>query len=421
MNEISALQATANTKEKISSNAIWAGLISLFLIASTSSEYRLRLAGLLVHPYLIAIPVAIIVAKIKVFDIPSSSLRWLLAFYVFFSVANLPNDNPLSEAFKLGGTVATFLFFAQAIKTEKDFEIVSYGFIICAIYVAYKAVMMSGSGSRLAGINALEGLGNKNAQSLYTLPGLFLASIALLRNYERRNILQMTILGGGIFILMIGLVLSANRSGWVGALVVFGFMVIRMGVSFRTILIGGVFVVMGYFAVMNFAADIVEHKMNKTTEGYGSDNKRVDLIVESLRIGIEHPFFGVGLDKLRIQLAERLETGEGHVDPHNVYGFLLGAGGIFTFSLFFLFLLSLMFPVKLTSYTKYFAGDYKKARVLMVGIIVLFLIRAVFTREILYNPNFIGSIGLLYSYLLFYSKKMNDEQYNYYLNQSQEV
>lgn len=412
-----ALEISQKQREdKISSNAYWAGLVSLLFVLSTTVQYRVVIAGLFVHAYLLVMPFAIFIGKIKLDNIPKHTYKLITYFFVFYCLANIPNQNILSEPIKMGASLATMLFFAQSVKTDKDFEFVSYGFIICAIYVAYKAIGLKSDDSvNLSGVNGLEGLGNKNAQSLYTLPGLLLACISLLRKYEEKKIIQVALYGGAIFVLLIGLVLSANRSGWLGAVIIFGFMVIRMGVSFRTILIGCVFVMMGYFAVINFAADLVEHKINKTTDGYSSDTKRQDLIYHSMMLGFEYPILGLGLDRLKKELDQRIQSDHDHglIDPHNIYGYLLGGCGFFTFGYFFAFFKKMLYPIKKMSLKSPKGIAYNNSRILLLGIMVLFLIRGLFTREILYSPNFMGCIGLMYSYVLYYLNQFIDEQSEY--------
>ncbi|SFB99345.1 O-Antigen ligase [Flexibacter flexilis DSM 6793] len=402
-------------EDKLSKQA-WGGIIvSLLFIASTSSAYRINIAGLYVHPYLLVMPLLILIKNINVTNISNSSYKYMVLFYAFYSIANLQNDSPFSEAFKVGGGLVTLLFFTQVVHSEKDFEYISYGFILCAVYIAYTTLgkVDAGGGSRLAGTNALEGLGNKNAQSLYTLPGLYLSIILLLHSYEERNIIKVAIFLSVVFILLIGLVLSANRSGWVGAMVVFAVAVVRMGISIKTIIIGGVLMIIGYIAVINFAADIVEHKLNKTTDGYESDNKRELLILTSMQLGLEHPILGLGLDGLREELAHRLDVSGPEIDPHNIYGAVAGGGGLLTFIFFILFFVSMGKPprgiVKSPSIGYY---NYKNALLLIQGGLVLFFIRALFTREILYNPNFMGCLGLLYSYMIFHFKTRINEQYS---------
>lgn len=402
------------TPEKVSSQAKWIAILSLLFVLSTSASYRINIGGLLVHIYLMLIPLALSLGKIKLKNMPVKSYNYLLYFLMFYSFASIQNPNPLSEPFKVGASVLTFLIFAQAVHSEKDFEVVSYGFILCAIYVAFKALGKAESGdvSRLAGVNALEGLGNKNAQSLYTLPGLFILAILLLRSYEQKKIIRMALYSGGIFLLLIGLVLSANRSGWVGAGVIFAFIVARMGISVKTMLIGVMVVLMGYFAVVNFASDIVEHKVNKTTEGYSSDEKREKLLLESMLVGLEHPIMGLGNEGLYRELSRRLKAEQERLDPHNLYGLLAGGGGLFTFTFFFMFLFSLFRPINYYGRKTLAYLNYRNAQILMFGFIVLYCVRAIFTREILYNPNFMGALGLFYSYLLYWTKILINEQSN---------
>src|SRR5688572_562579 len=90
----------------------WAFVISLLFVFSITAEYRVRLAGMLVHPYLIVLPLGMLFSGFKMDQVPKKILIPGISFYFLFSLLCLRNTDPLSEIFKVGSSMLTFLFLA---------------------------------------------------------------------------------------------------------------------------------------------------------------------------------------------------------------------------------------------------------------------------------------------------------------------
>lgn len=393
----------ARNHEQFTTYGKAACLIALMFVFSISAAYRLNLAGLLIHPYLIVLPVLLIFTGFAIRLVPNSTVTMLAIFFFFFCMGSLQNINPLSEITKVFASLLTFLFFVQSVRTAKDFRMIIWGFVLVALVIGVIGFSIgeeAQTGARLAGINALEGIGNKNAQSLFTLPGVFLAIYLAIHYLKTRRFVLVGILLLAIFFITVQIFLSANRSGWIGLFIIFVSYLLFYGVNIRTILISAVLGIFVYLAIDNYAADIFERKRTQTTGGYRSDVGRQMLIVESLSVGLEHPFFGVGFDNLTTEMARRLGVnrfGVYRTDTHFLFGYIFGATGIFSLLAFLLFLIQLC---KARIQKKWASPAVKQARILIISFVLLFVIRSFFTREILYSPTFIGGLGLLYGYYL---------------------
>lgn len=378
----------------------WATLISALFVFSISSVFRLNFGGFLIHPYLLMLPIAILASGFRIFTISNRVLVPLMLFYLVFSIACLQNENPLEEIIKVGASLLTFLFFAVSVRTEKDFRMIVIGFVICAVVIGYLGFGKGEEGTehRLSGINALEGIGNKNAQSLYTLPGIFFTILLVIQYLRAKRYLVVTLLVVFLFFMVIGVFLSANRSGWVGLLIIAFTYLVYLRFKSSTLIVFSLLAVFSYVAINKYASDIVEHKINKTVEGYQSDDGRIILMKESLRTGLENPVLGVGKDELhkRMSKAVRMPSVQaGVMDTHFLTGYLFGATGIFSVIMFYSFL----YQLTRKQYTlKYRVSSEGSLRILVVSFVILFFIRSFFTREILYSPTFMGGLGLLYSY-----------------------
>lgn len=340
--------------------------------------------------------------------LPQSIYYSIFLFFIFFSLGSLQNENPLSEIMKVSASLFTFIFFMQSVRTQKDFRMISLGFLLVAVVIGVMGFVIgedAGLNERLSGINVLEGIGNKNAQSLFTLPGLFFSVFLVLHYLKQRKTFLVLLLLAGIFFITIQIFLSANRSGWVGLVIIFLTYLAFAGVNIRTLVLSSVLVVFAYIAVVNYASDIFERKRTQTLEGYESDEGRKILIVQSLTVGLENPIFGVGFDRLTEEMALRLGVnrfGIFKTDTHFLFGYIFGATGIFSLFFFLLFLWQLCKE----RIHKNEPPAVRQVRILVVSFVILFVVRSFFTREILYSPTFIGGLGLVFGYYLMHVRNV---------------
>ena len=379
----------------------WGGLlVALIMVFSVSATYRISVAGLLIHPYLLAAPVAALLLGYNLLDVPNRTLRLLLAFLLLVSLSLMLNERrPLPELFKIGAGLFTFLFFAQAVNRQADYHLISWGFIAVSAFIAFRVISMARSPETvlLEGVSGLEGFGNKNAMSLYLLPGTFMAGFKWLEALRQRKWLWFGLLSGLLMLMVVGAIFSGNRSGWLSLAFVFACMILKSGISARTLLLIMVVSSITYVAVTQVANRVFEHKLEVTQEGYTSDTKRQRLIYHSTMIALENPFLGAGKEKLFTELATRLRVrGLPQVDTHNLIMYLTGGMGIIVLMLFLAFMRVLTLP---PAWSKSLPA-VKNARYLILCFVLLFLLRSFFTREILYSPTFMGGLGLCYALLL---------------------
>lgn len=386
----------------LTGTGIWGFIVVLIMVFSFRAEYRLPVAGLLVHPYLLVLPIAVMFSWSNFISLPDRVMVPVIAFFIVFSVASLQNESPQSEIFKVAASLATFLFFAAAIRSEKDFIWISWALLLCALSIGIQGFLIAEEtdsiGARLAGINVLDGIGNKNAQSLFTLPGLFFGSFLLVRALSERKIIKIFILVSFLFVIITGVFLSANRSGWLGLVIIFIAILFVIGIRGRTIFFSVIVIALSYYAVDRFASDIFSRKKKQTIEGYRSDVGRRMLMVESMTIGIENPLFGVGIDELHHQMAARLglvRYGVQKMDTHFLPGYLFGATGFFSFLLFFLFLARLAGKAPPPASQDRLV---RRVRLMVIFFVVLFIARSFFSREILYSPTFVCGLGVVFGY-----------------------
>jgi len=201
-------------------------LIAITITFSISQFYRIEFAGLYVHPYLLAVPLFALLFSIQLHKLELKLFITIMAFSIIFFLINLSDKNPFIEPLKVISAFITFIFFAKTVKDLKDVEIVGFGLLLCALAISIKTVYESFNedNSRLAGIYVFEGIGNKNSQSLYTLPGMFFNAYFLGRSIKSNKQFLMIFYIASFLTMILSSALTANRSGWVGIIVIMIFL-----------------------------------------------------------------------------------------------------------------------------------------------------------------------------------------------------
>ena len=397
---------------KISNKGIVGALLSFSLVLSFFRELRIPVAGTLMHPYLLLLIPLAVAGSLNLFQ-QKRNIQITLFFYAgIFSLAQIVDFN-LGEVLKIFAGIFIFFFFTKVVQNEEDFKLSAFGFIFAALFLSLKIIFLARSGdvSILAGVDALEetGIGNKNSQSQYILPGFFF--ICFFFSYSlKNNIVESAFWSVCILIITAGVAFTGNRSGYLGILIVILILIANFRISFTTVFLVLFLFIGGYFIVENLASEVVEHKLEQTTDGKRGDTHRRELLFHSVTLGFEYPLLGLGLTGLCRELAKRVDPEFRALDPHNLYGYLLGGGGVFVFTLFFRFLY-LIFN-NTYNYAKIKARLLVKDRydnnlhIWIIGFIILFLVRSLFTRELIYSPHFMGGLGLVFSALIYYRKRL---------------
>jgi O-antigen ligase len=373
-------------------------LVGLLVALSAFPSGRIEVAGLLVHPYLI--PVALlfpIIVLPRIRYLPPGMLLWTVLFLVFYSIATMiePSTDWQSnygELLKIFAFVATVVTAALALRSDRD--LVAVTLALCLAIMVMCARGLLGPESENLGINPLEGIANKNAFSMYLLPIMLIASYLLL--HRMTSLSTKIVLGVAIATMSVSIFASTNRSGYLGVLLIVVMLASR-GRRLRAI--AGIALVAGlsYYVLDRYrSTDVFSMRVEQSLEGYSSDPMRMQLVPESLKLGLDHPFFGMSPQWLPVHLRERIDVEADYLDAHNVLGHLIGGCGFTTFLAFVGLLWSLWRrPRHLRQ-----GGEDDRApefHILLRMLLLLFLARGMFTREVLYNPCFALGLGIVLS------------------------
>lgn len=349
------------------------------------------------HPYLLPLGfsfgVLLIARQLKYF--PRRLLVTLGVWAILYILAALRGPGGINESVKIGAAVATVVTGALLVRTERDVLLGALGLTLAGAIIALRGFQnIQGIG---VGANALEGVANENAVSLYTLPALLLAGIAL--RDLRPGRLVGWILVIAIVLISTNTFLSANRSGWIGVAVVALLLVVGSKKKVRMGLLLGVAAFLCYYLFLQFDTRAFFRSLELTLQGGYHDSDRLSFIITSFEIGLDNPILGVSPTLLPYEIARRLvlySTRMAHA-PHNVFGHLVGGTGFIVFSAFIYlgFLLWRRPPTVARSEVPVVGMPAAWAHWLLRMMLILWVARGFFTHEILYSPSFCLALGML--------------------------
>jgi hypothetical protein len=367
-------------------------LVLCALVAASAFAFlRPSVGGLSVHPYVAVLILLLPNVVQNIARIPRHFFVLGGLFLILAGIAMIDDVVFASEIVKLATAGVTVLACALAIRTEKDFLAATVALIAASCTIAAIEFITGNivdQTESMGGVNFMHSIGNKNVFSLYALPPILLGGYAF--TSAKFSAIARALVVGGTAFLALAIFMTANRSGWVGV-----FLIVAMLVAARfrvktTIFAAIVLAVVYLVATRTAAAAMIEHRVDQTRGDYSSDQLRESLLHEALEIGLENPAFGVGPTDLTIQLARRTIVDVPMVDPHNVAGYLVGAFG-FPAALTFL---ALTLAVFLLGGIRVRDATTRSAQNLVRMIVVLFWVRGMFSREILYAPAVDVALGI---------------------------
>lgn len=349
-------------------------------------------AGLRLHPYLLPVVVAaplVLLTRLQVF--PWKILVALLLFsgMYFFSVCN-GADIAIGEVFKWGSAVVTIITCALLVRRRGDFVAGVIGLSIAAAVLAYHGLTVESS----AGVEAVEGA-NKNSYSLFALPAVLLAG------YVALWMPTVPIVWKGISLVcavpaLAAIFMSGNRSGYLGAVLV-GLMLFWNRRGKGLLLVGAVAGIVAYGIIQYGSTKVLDERVRQTFTGNESDYYRRDILMACWEITMENALIGVSPQKLPFEIGRRTSNlyHYGYVESHNVFAHVSAGSGLIC--------LVVLMAVGYTMWTWKPADGMlpekddpaREARSALRMMVILWVMRGIFTREILYNPSFNIAFGLV--------------------------
>ena len=367
-------------------------LVALLIAASAFRALRMEVGGLLLHPYLIPMTALAFLAGVpKLYRFPRFSLQALAAFLLLYFFSTLPGGGNLGEMAKIIASALTLVTAALVIRNRKDLLAAVLGLSTAAAVLAVRG-LASGDAGSMAGINPMEEVANKNAFSLYVLPPILLACFLAMEKETPRWLRVLYVALSAVTV--VAIFSSANRSGWLGVLAIAVLLYGRRHRLRATLFLAVVGLASYLLLTQYFSTTTLEYRWEQTMGGIQSDELRRELLTTALQIGLENPILGISPQRLPEELAYRLGTLMPTVDPHNVIGHLVGGSGLPTTLLLFAFGWSLWRRPQLLRRRWLISDEARQAHNLLRMMLLLWLLRSLFSREILYSPAFSMGLGL---------------------------
>jgi len=370
-------------------------LTGLSLALSASTLARVEVSGLLFQPVVVpAVLLLVATGGRCVSRIPRRINGTLIAFVLVFSAVTLVAGFSFGELAKIALFWLLIVGFAGNIDDAEDARAAALGFALSMGLVSLHALALGQSDEK--GINPFAGVSNDNGFSVYALPALLLAGHYLLdKDTPQRQRIIFTACAGAILVATFS---TPNRSGFVGVIAVVLLLVAR-GRSARDVVALTVLGMVMYWGFMTFgdtsALDFELHGDEKKQSDFDS---RRELLQGAVEVGMEQPLAGVGPQNVPEALGSHFagsdQVVKGRLEPHNVIGYVAAGGG------FSLFLISVALALALWRRPAEWvalgppAEDEKSARGLLRIVLLLFIIRGMFTHEVLTTPSFPIAIGI---------------------------
>ena len=370
-------------------------VIGLAVFGSGYRAARLGVGETLVHPFLFVVgAIAPLVLLTRLHHFPTSTLFAFGGFLLTYVCSTFQaTESGLTDTLKLGSSLFAIATIALAVRSQQDFALGTFGLMLGVAGMAFFALQEDPTGE--GAIRNVLDSGNKNAYSLYALPAILLAGFVVVHQRETSLLIKAPLIVAAI-ISLLGIYTSANRSGYVCALLI-AFMLFWRRKGMGLVVVLGVVISVGYVLNTYLGTQVLEHRLEETREGIKSDDLRVALGFSCLELGLNNPLLGVSPQELPWELGRRVGMeyfGWSNVDPHNVFGYVVAGSGVICFAAFIYIGWSLWMwnPHRVKKYQ--LSENFVNARKLIRMLLVLYIARGLFTREILYNPGFIIAMGL---------------------------
>jgi O-antigen ligase len=383
--------AQQTERQGLTFSGVALAMCALSLGASTFPMLRPRLGELLLHPVHLFVPIVFLATAPKRLRLmPVKVSLAILACVLMFCVAALTAKGGWGPSLKITASALTIFTAAIAIRTEADFRAA----VVCVVLAAVASSMRAFGASRgiSLGVNPMSGIANKNGFSLYVLPALLLAGYAALQ--PTAGVFRRLLLAACMVVHVFAIFMTANRSGWLGTLVIGALLALRSvrRISHLILLAAVVGLVTYLFANFGDRA-MVEHKIEQTREGYSSDTLRANLVRWSLDVALSNPVLGVSPQRLPREIARRSPIRGEVFETHNVFATIVGGGGLLLTSAFVaLFIVLWQRPRGWASLKT--SASVRDAHYLLRCMLILWCVRGAFSAEILHNPSFCFGVGL---------------------------
>jgi hypothetical protein len=366
--------------------------ISFLVVASGFTSMRPEIMGLSLHPYLIPVALAfplVLVMRIHLFPFRAMCALLVFTFMYSFSVLSAGSIS-MGEIFKTACSVVTVVTCALLVRRRGDFVAGALGLSIAVALLAWHGLQDEGK----MGVEAVQGA-NKNSYSLFALPALLMAGYIALRMPTVPMIVK-GLLAFCTLPALAAIFMSGNRSGYLGAVLV-GVMLFRDRRGRGLIFVLAIAAAVAFLLIQFGRTAVLDQRIKQTMEGNKSDEHRRDILVACLQIGLENPVIGISPQMLPLEIGRRTSVKHqlGLIEAHNIFAHVFAGSGTICFVALLVMGWS-MWSWKPRGGGKIGGNEdpLRDALRMLRMMIFLWIVRGMFTREILFSPAFNIGLGL---------------------------
>jgi O-antigen ligase len=314
-----------------------------------------------------------------------------------YSFSCIGNTIAFGEIAKAWLAILSVVVPALWVRSRADFLAGVLGLGLAVSLLAVVA-LRSASDVTSEGVNPME-TANKNSYSLYALPAIYLAGFVVLTFPNLRLWLKLVLLGC-VAIPVMAILVSGNRSGWLGAAIVvllFIMLLLKSRKIAGVLIISAIGAIIAIWLVRYANTEVAARRITDTKTGRTSDRFRFSIFTKCVQIGIENPVIGVSPQMIGREIGKRAQ-GESQmdiIDSHNIFGHVIAASGLICFGALIATGWTMWrWPVPPAA--KQASGAALRHAVTAVQMLIfLWAVRGFFSREILYNPGFCTALGLI--------------------------
>lgn len=370
-------------------------VIGVLVVASGYVALRPQVMGVSLHAALVPMAAAFpLVLLARGSRLPMRVMIGLIAFTSIYSISVINGASvAMGEIIKIGSTFATIVTCTLLVRSRADFIAGSLGLALGVAALAIPGI--TAASGTLEGVEVLEGA-NKNTYSMFALPIVLLSGYIYL-NMPISRLVKWVLIACSTNSLLV-IFMSANRSGYVGAaLVALMLFWNRRGRGMILVLIVGA--VVGGWVVYSGNEKAFDRRLQQTVQGNKSDDLRKSLAIGSIRIALENPIMGVSPQRVPHAMARELArlTGESRamIASHNILAQIAAGSGLLCLAALLYLGWALCNPCPLPATSNPKTDPVRQVRRLMRMMIILWLVRGMFTHEIHFNISFNIAIGLI--------------------------
>lgn len=230
--------------------------------------------------------------------------------------------------------IAIFVVIVNVVRTETRLKGLMFLALATGVWLSlgaindYRLGLMTVEGYRAGGRGG--GIfGNSNDMALFLVT---LVPIAIAFAVQSRSIARKFVFGGCAVLMVIGIVLTYSRGGFIGLLAALGFLAWRIGRQRRVeILLGGAVVVIILLTLAPGYALRLASIVAPGLDPVGSSEARQGELLRSLYVAIRHPLLGIGMGNYAPEMSYR------GLVTHNSYTQVaaeMGASALVCYTLF---------------------------------------------------------------------------------------